>query len=181
MQGAENEPHLQLLSFLFRAWADMTHIPCHPLAFPVLQLLYFWIQLAIHCLHTHTYMYIFPQHVTMALVPSKKQQYQKAALHKQIHHHLCILLKCYYRMFPFQTSVVRLIKSVHQLMQTTDWIKLTKIFAWPQPTFPRSFIKIRYRQTVKLNPGNFFLIQIMIPLQNLQFKRICPKSLDTKL
>lgn len=43
-------------------------------------------------------------------------------------------------------------------MLIIDWIKLAKIqiFAWPQPNFSRSIIKIKNRQTVKPNLGKLF-------------------------
>lgn len=81
-------------------------------------------------MYIYTYIYIYilcPIACHNGFSPSQKTAIPKAALHKKVHHHLCILLKCYYMVFPFWTSVVRLIKSVYQLMQITDWIKLAKI------------------------------------------------------
>lgn len=141
------------------------HGPPHPLAFPTLQLPDWWTQLAIHwymcvCVYRQIYVYVcvyVPPVLPIADLNKeslqKHFQIPKAALHKQIHHHLCILLKCYHMLFLFQAS---LIKSVYQLMTISEWNKLAKIqiFAWPQTSFSQtSFNNIKDQEKAKPNLG----------------------------
>lgn len=120
--NAVSKPCLQFLSCLLRARAYRTTSLLTPLPLlPCSSLIseFGW-------RYTGIYILCGPQQVTTksnGFSPSQKNcEIPKAALHKQIHHHLCILLKHYSMVFPFPISVIGLIKkkSIYQPMLISD-------------------------------------------------------------